>query len=61
MAKPRISFREKRVAEGDWQIEALCEGRETKVISGLTNREDVSDWLDGPRKIAWLRTQGLAK
>lgn len=61
MAKLRVLFREKRVAEGDWQIEASCEGQETKVISGLTSREDVSDWLGGPRKIAWLRSQGFAK
>ena len=61
MAKIRVSFREKRIAEGDWQIEAHQEGREVQVIAGLTSREDVRDWLDGPRKIAWLRSQGYAK
>ena len=61
MAKLRIVFREKRLADSEWQIEALCEGQETKIISGLTSKEDARDWLDGPRKIAWLRAQGLAK
>jgi hypothetical protein len=61
MAKTRVSFREKRLAEGDWQIEASCEGQDTKVIAGLTSSEDVRDWLNGPRKIAWLRSHGLAK
>ena len=61
MAKPRVSFREKRIAEGNWQIEAHCEGQEVRVISGLASREEVSDWLNGPRKIAWLRSEGYAK
>jgi hypothetical protein len=61
MAKPRVSFREKRVAEGDWRIEAHHEGQEIRFISGLTSKEDVNDWLNGPRKIAWLRSQGYAK
>jgi len=61
MAKTRVSFREKRIADGDWQIEASAEGQEVRIISGLTSREDASDWLNGPRKIAWLRSQGLAK
>jgi len=61
MAKPRVSFREKRVVEGDWEIEAHYEGQEIRIISGLTSKEDVNDWLNGPRKIAWLRSQGYAK
>jgi len=61
MAKIRLSFREKRIAEDDWQIEASGDGQEPRIISGLSSREDVSDWLNGPRKIAWLRSQGLAK
>jgi len=61
MAKVRVSFREKRIAEGDWQIEAHCGESDVRIIPGLTSREDVRDWLDGPRKIAWLRSQGYAK
>ena len=61
MAKPRVSFREKRVAEGDWKIEAHCERQEIRIICGLTSKEDVNDWLNGPRKIEWLRSQGYAK
>ena len=61
MTKPRVSFREKRVAEGDWRIEAHYEGQEVRIISGLTSKEDVNDWLNGPRKIEWLRSQGYAK
>jgi len=61
MAKVRVSFRERRIAEGDWQIEAHCGESDVRIIPGLTSREDVRDWLDGPRKIAWLRSQGYAK
>ncbi len=58
---PRVEFRPKRVAEGDWQIEAHCPGEELRTISGLTSKADVDDWMNGDRKIAWLRSQGYAK
>ena len=58
---PRVEFRPKRVAEGDWQIEAHCPGEEVRIISGLTSKADIDDWLQGSRKIAWLRSQGYAK
>ena len=61
MAKPRVIFIPKRIAEGEWQIEARYEGLETRYISGLTSKADVDDWLQGSRKIAWLRSQGYAK
>jgi hypothetical protein len=59
--KPRIEFRPKRIAEGNWQIEAHCPGEETLYIDGLSSLEEIHSWLNGPRKIAWLRSQGLAK
>ena len=43
------------------RIEAHYEGQEIGIISGLTSKEDVNDWLNGPRKIEWLRSQGYAK
>ena len=61
MAKARVTFRMKRIAEGDWQIEAHCEGTEVRIISGLTSKADADDWLNGSRKLAWLRSQGYAK
>ena len=59
--KPRVTFQPKRIAEGDWQIEARQEGEEPRYITGLTSHEDARQWIDGPRKLAWLRSQGLAK
>ena len=59
--KPRIEFRPKRIAENEWQVEAICPGHETRFITGLTSRDDVYEWINGPRKIAWLKSQGLAK
>jgi hypothetical protein len=59
--KPRVIFKIERIAEGDWQIIASCEGVETKYIRGLTSKEDVDEWLHGSRRIAWLRSQGYAK
>ena len=58
---PRVTFHPKRIAEGEWQIEARCPGEGDRTISGLTSKADIDDWLQGPRKIAWLRSQGYAK
>ena len=58
---PRVEFRPKRIAEGDWRIEAHYPGAEIRYITGLTDKADIDDWLDGARKIAWLRSQGYAK
>jgi hypothetical protein len=61
MAKAKVEFRPNRVAEGDWQIVAEYPGQEDRFIKGLTSREDCYDWLNGTRKIDWLRSQGYAK
>ena len=58
---PRVTFHPKRIAEGDWQIEAHCPGAEVRYITGLTSKADIDDWMQGDRKIAWLRSQGYAK
>ncbi|MBR1092637.1 hypothetical protein JQ621_34765 [Bradyrhizobium manausense] len=58
---PRVTFSIKRIAEGDWQIEARCSGAETRYINGLASKAEADAWLDGDRKIAWLRSQGYAK
>jgi hypothetical protein len=61
MSKPRVTFNLKRIAEGDWQIEAHYPGAEIRRITGLTSKEDAHEWLNGNRKLAWLRSQGYAK
>jgi hypothetical protein len=58
---PRVVFQPKRITETDWQIEASIAGSEVRIISGLTGKADVDDWMAGPRKVAWLRSQGYAK
>ena len=58
---PRVEFRPKRIAEGDWQIEAHFPGAEVRYITGLTDKADIDDWMGDSRKIAWLRSQGYAK
>lgn len=61
MAKPRVTFKLQRIAENDWQIMAEYPGAEVRLIKGLTSKADVDDWLNGERRIAWLRSQGYAK
>ena len=55
---PRVVFQAKRITETGWQIEASILGSEMRIISGLTSKADVDDWMGGNRKIAWLRSQG---
>jgi len=61
MAKQRVTFKLQRVAENDWQIMAEYPGEEVRIIKGLTSKADVDDWLNGDRRIQWLRSQGYAK
>ena len=58
---PRVVFQLKRITETEWQIEASISGSEVRTIIGLTSKADVDDWINGDRKIAWLRLQGYAK
>jgi hypothetical protein len=58
---PRVTFQPKRIAEGDWQIEAHCPGEDIRYISGFKSKAAIDDWMNGDRKIAWLRSQGYAK
>ena len=57
----RVTFKYKRVAEGDWQIDAHCPGAEIRSISGFTSKAEIDEWLQGSRRIDWLRSQGYAK
>ena len=59
--KRRVDFRPKRTADGNWAIEVHCPGEEVRIIEGLASLEEAHAWINGPRKIAWLRSQGLAK
>jgi hypothetical protein len=61
MAKAKVDFRPNRIAEDDWQVVAAYPGQEDRYIKGLTSRDDCFDWINGDRKIAWLRSQGYAK
>jgi hypothetical protein len=58
---PRVIFSPKRIAEGDWQIEAHCPGAEIQFVTGFASKADIDEWLAGDRKIAWLRSKGYAK
>ncbi len=61
MAKPRVTFKIKRIADDDWGFEAHYPGEEIRYITGLTSKADADEWLQGTRRIDWLRSQGYAK
>ena len=61
MAKTKVTFRIIRVSDDDWTIQADYPGSEQREINGLTSKEDAQDWVNGDRKVAWLRSQGYAK
>ena len=58
---PRVEFKFGRKAEGEWQIEARCEGVETQRIKGFKSRVEVDEWLNGSGRLDWLRSNGYAK
>ena len=59
--KPRVTFKLERVAEGDWQIQAIHPEEEIRYIKGFKTKAEVDEWLNGTRRIDWLRSQGYAK
>jgi hypothetical protein len=58
---PRVTFKMQRIAEDDWQIEAQCPGVDPRYIKGFKSKAEIDDWLNGTRRIDWLRSQGYAK
>ncbi len=61
MAKAKVTFKIIRNAEDDWNILAEYPGAEPRQITGLSSKSDADDWMNGDRRIAWLRSQGYAK
>ena len=61
MGKAKVAFKLNRLAEDDWQIIAEYPGADTRYIKGLKTKADADEWLNGSRKIDWLRSQGYAK
>jgi hypothetical protein len=59
--KITVIFKPKRIAEGDWQIEAHCPGAEIRCIAGFKSKAEIDEWLQGTRRIDWLRSQDYAK
>jgi hypothetical protein len=58
---PRVTFKYKRIAEDDWQIEAPYPGAEIRYIKPFKSKAEIDEWLNGTLRIGWLRSQGYAK
>jgi hypothetical protein len=61
MAKAKVIFKIVRLAEDNWNILAECPDTQPRQITGLDSKADADDWMNGDRRIAWLRSQGYAK
>ena len=61
MAKAKVDFKPVRIAEGDWNILATYPGVEPVHIMGFKSKTEIDEWMNGDRRIAWLRSQGYAK
>jgi hypothetical protein len=61
MAKTKVTFRPIRTSDDDWTVVAEYPGTEPREITGFKSKTDVDDWMNGDRKVAWLRSQGYAK
>jgi hypothetical protein len=59
--KVKVIFKPKRIAEGDWQIEAHCGEGDIRYITGLKSKTEIDEWMQGTLRIDWLRSQGYAK
>lgn len=61
MAKAKVTFKTVRLSDSDWKILADYPDHEQREIAGFASKADADDWINGDRKIAWLRSQGYAK
>ena len=61
MAKAKVIFKPVRISENNWNILAECPGVEPVHIKGFKNKAEIDEWMNGDRRIAWLRSQGYAK
>jgi hypothetical protein len=61
MAKTKVTFKIVRNSDDDWTIQAEYPGAAPREITGLKSKVDADDWMNGDRRIAWLRSQGYAK
>ena len=61
MAKAKVIFKPVRLSESDWNILAECREREPIQITGFGSKTEIDEWMNGDRRIAWLRSQGYAK
>jgi hypothetical protein len=61
MAKTKVTFKPIHNSDDDWSVVAEYAGAEPREIGGFKSKADVDDWMDGDRKLAWLRSQGYAK
>jgi len=61
MAKAKVTFRPIRKSEDDWAIIANYPGAEPREVTGFKSKTEVDEWMNGDRRIAWLRSQGYAK
>ena len=61
LPQPTRSVSQGLTADSDWQIEAHYPGVEIRYIKGLKSKAEADEWLQGTRRIEWLRSQGYAK
>jgi hypothetical protein len=59
--KLRLTFKIQRTTADDWEIVAEGSGMEARHLKGFKSKAEVDEWLNGSRRIDWLRSQGLAK
>jgi hypothetical protein len=60
MAKVKVTFKPVRKSEDEWTIVAEYPGAEPREITGFQSKSDVDNWMNGDRRIGWLRTQGYS-
>jgi hypothetical protein len=59
--KSKSDFKTVRSSEDDWNIVAEYPGTDPREITGFKSKADVDDWMNGDRRVAWLRSHCYAK
>jgi hypothetical protein len=61
MAKAKVIFKPLRKSDDEWAIIAEYQGVEPVEITGFKSKTEIDEWMNGERRISWLRSQGYAK
>jgi hypothetical protein len=55
VAKAKVTFKTVRNSDDDWNIVAAYPGADPREITGLKNKPDVDDWMNGDPRAHYVQ------